>query len=85
LRRDAAELAVTTKDAPRVLGPRHELFVYVSDVDETIQRLREAHATVIREPIAMPWGERVAYISDPEGNLVSLANAPAEDQTAGAA
>src|ERR671933_763939 len=40
MRRDGAELAVTTEDSPRMLagvepgpGPRHELFVYVEDVD----------------------------------------------------
>ena len=33
-------------------------------------------ATVLREPADMSWGERVAYVTDPEGNLVSLANAP---------
>jgi hypothetical protein len=24
----------------------------------------------------MPWGERVAYVADPEGNLVTLAGTP---------
>jgi lactoylglutathione lyase len=83
LRRDHAELAVTTVDAPRMLagveptpGPRHELFIYVHGLDEAVDRLR-AHATVIREPTDMPWGERIAYVSDPEGNLVVLAQAPA--------
>jgi lactoylglutathione lyase len=86
LRRDASELAVTTEDAPRVLagiepqpGPRHELFVYVANVDETVERLRGRQVTIIREPVNMPWGERIAYISDPEGNLISLATAAAEE------
>jgi lactoylglutathione lyase len=84
LRREGgAELAVTTEDAPRMLagvepqpGPRHELFVYVSDVDAVVTHLRELGATVLREPADMFWGERVAYVTDPEGNLVSLANPP---------
>jgi lactoylglutathione lyase len=83
LRRDGAELAVTTEDAPRMLagvepgpGPRHELFVYVSDVDEVVGELRLAGATILREPADMFWGERVAWVTDPEGNLVSLANPP---------
>ncbi len=84
LRREGgAELAVTTEEAPRMLagvdpqpGPRHELFVYVSDVDATVAQLRELGATVLREPADMFWGERVAYVTDPEGNLVSLANPP---------
>jgi lactoylglutathione lyase len=83
LRREHAELGVTTEDAPRVLagvepgpGPRHELFVYVEDVDATVAALRDAGARVVREPVDMPWGERVGFVADPEGNLVSLA-APA--------
>jgi lactoylglutathione lyase len=80
LRRAGAELGVTTEDSPRMLagvepgpGPRHELFVYVDDVDGVVAALREGGVTVVREPVDMPWGERVAFVADPEGNLVSLA------------
>jgi lactoylglutathione lyase len=80
LRREGAELAVTTEESPRVLagvepgpGPRHELFVYVDDVDTTFAALREVGVSVVREPVDMPWGERVGFVADPEGNLVSLA------------
>jgi lactoylglutathione lyase len=79
LRRESAELAVTTEDSPRVLagvepgpGPRHEPFHYVEDVDSTVSAVRDAGVTVVREP-DMPWGERVGFVTDPEGNLVSLA------------
>jgi lactoylglutathione lyase len=81
LRRNGAELAVTTEDSPRMLarvepgpGPRHELFVYVDDVDAALGDLQRAGATVLREPTVMPWGERVGYVTDPEGNVVSLAS-----------
>jgi lactoylglutathione lyase len=80
LRRGAAELAVTTEASPRMLagvepgpGPRHELFLYVEDVDATFARLREAGDATLREPADMPWGERVAFVRDPEGNVVTLA------------
>lgn len=80
LRREGSELAVTTEESPRMLagvepgpGPRHELFVYVEDVDEAVAALRESGARVVREPADMPWGERVGFVADPEGNLVSLA------------
>lgn len=83
LRRDGAELAVTTEDSPRMLagiepgpGPRHELFVYVDDVDSAFAALRQAGAAVVREPADMPWGERIGFVADPEGNLVTLATAP---------
>lgn len=80
LRRDSAELAVTTEASPRTLagvepgpGPRHELFVYVDDVDAAITQLRDAEEMVLREPADMPWGERLAFLRDPEGNIVTLA------------
>lgn len=80
LRRGDAELAVTTEDSPRTLagvepapGPRHELFVYVEDVDATVAELRRSGTTVVRQPADMRWGERIAFVSDPEDNLVSLA------------
>jgi lactoylglutathione lyase len=83
MRRDAAELAVTTEDSPRMLagvepgpGPRHELFVYVEDVDGTVAGVRAAGGAVLKEAADMPWGERVGFVADPEGNVVSLA-APA--------
>src|SRR3954469_1605117 len=75
LRRDDAELGVTTEESPRLLagvepgpGPRHELFVYVIDVDATVAGLREADTTIVREPADVFWGERLAYVADPEGN-----------------
>ena len=80
LRRGDAELGVTIEEAPRMLagvepgaGPRHELFVYVDDVDATVERLRAEGIRVLREAAEMPWGERVAYVADPDGNVVSLA------------
>jgi lactoylglutathione lyase len=80
LRRDHAELAVTTEASPRVLagvepgpGPRHELFVYVEDVDASLTDLRAAGTTILREPADMPWGERIAFVHDPERNIVTLA------------
>jgi lactoylglutathione lyase len=39
--------------------------------------LREADTTIVREPADMFWGERLAYVADPEGNLVVLAGASA--------
>ena len=54
-------------------APRFELWIYVDDVDATVARLREADVPVLAEPEAMPWGERMAYVSDPDGNPVALA------------
>jgi lactoylglutathione lyase len=79
LRRSGAELAVTTVASPQQLlglevgsAPRFELYVYVEDVDGVVEALRSGGGTVLREPGDMPWGERVAYVADPEGNPVAL-------------
>ena len=83
LRRGGAELAVVTAASPRELigvevgeRPRFELFVYVDDVDRCVERLRTTGVAVLRAPRDMFWGERVAYVADPEGNPVALAAAP---------
>lgn len=85
LRRGTYEVAVVAAEWPQQqygrapgVGVRFELFVYVDDVDATMARLRAELATeVLREPADMPWGERVGYVADPEGNPVALA-APIE-------
>ena len=53
-------------------GHRVELCVYVEDVDESIAAARAARVEVVREPADQPWGERIAYVADPDGNLVML-------------
>ncbi|HEY2637274.1 MAG TPA: VOC family protein [Solirubrobacteraceae bacterium] len=83
LKRDEAELAVTTEESPRLLagvepgpGPRGELFVYVESPDAVVAGVEAAGGRVVRVPADMPWGERVGWVADPEGNLVSLARVP---------
>lgn len=46
--------------------------MYVDDVDAAVARLRAAQVPIVLEPTEQPWGERVAYVSDPDGNLVML-------------
>src|SRR3954449_7829418 len=72
LRRDDAELGVTTEDSPRLLagvepgpGPRHELFVYVADVDAIARDVETHGGSVLKPPADMPWGERVGFVADP--------------------
>jgi lactoylglutathione lyase len=54
-------------------SPRFELWVYVDDVDAAVA---EVDAPVLRPPDNMPWGERIAYVADPDGNPVTLAYRP---------
>jgi lactoylglutathione lyase len=53
-------------------GHRMELCVYVDQVDAMVERLRAAGVPILLEPVDQPWGERVAYVSDPDGNLLML-------------
>jgi lactoylglutathione lyase len=53
-------------------GDRFGLWVYVDDVDVTLERLRTFGAPVVAEPEDRPWGERVARLRDPGGHLVYL-------------
>lgn len=78
--RDESELAIVDAEWPAQqtslpLGtdPRFEMFIYVEELDETIEALRSRGVPVLQEPTDQPWGERTAYVTDPEGNPVSLA------------
>ena len=53
-------------------GHRIELCVYVDDVDDVFARARAGGFEAVAEPADMPWGERIAWIADPDGNLVML-------------
>ena len=53
-------------------GHRIELCVYVDDVDATVKAARDAGFDVVLEPRDQPWGERIAYLRDPDGNMVML-------------
>lgn len=77
LRRGEAEMGIVDAQWPGdqldiSMGkdPRFELFVYVDDVDAAAAELRGA---LMREAQDMPWGERIAYVRDPDGNPVALA------------
>lgn len=56
----------------RGAGDRMALWFYVDDVDDAFARWRSAGGDGVAEPAATPWGERVAQVRDPDGNLVNL-------------
>lgn len=53
-------------------GHRIELCVYVGDVDTVFAQARADGFEAVADPADMPWGERTAWIADPDGNLVML-------------
>jgi len=53
-------------------GHRFEVCLHVEDVDAAVAELRAAGAPVLVAPADQPWGERLAYVQDPEGNPVMV-------------
>ena len=82
MQRGDSTLGIVTTESPKQLigveagsGPRFEMFVYVDDLDACVDRLRGDGVRVFSEPQDMPWGERLAYVADPDGNPFALAQA----------
>ena len=64
-------------EAPAEPSERFSLWVYADDCDAAVERLRAAGVTIVAEPADQPWGERVARVLDPDGNLVIVGQAAA--------
>lgn len=54
-------------------GHRIELCIYVDDVDQAVAALESGGFPILLQPQDQPWGERVAFASDADGNAVMLA------------
>ena len=50
-----------------------ELGFKVPDVDAAYAELLAGGASPVTEPTTRPWGQRTAYIRDPDGYLIELA------------
>lgn len=55
-------------------GHRIELCINVESADEAVAALTQIGAPTVVPPTDLPWGERSAYVEDPDGNLVMLAS-----------
>ncbi len=51
---------------------RFALWVYADDCDAAVERLRAGGVRIVEEPADQPWGERVARVSDPDGNMIFI-------------
>lgn len=49
------------------------IFVYVEDVDKTIERALRGGGKVIVQPQNQFWGDRIAWIMDPAGHVWTIA------------
>jgi len=65
-----------TLRAPDPDAPGFELGFKVDDVDEAYRELRENGAPEVIAPTTRPWGQRTAYVRDPDGHLIELAQDP---------
>ncbi|GAA3793502.1 VOC family protein [Sphaerisporangium flaviroseum] len=61
------EAATDLSAAQRIL-----LSVDVDDVDGLLDRVEAAGGRLLGPSNDMPWGQRVAHIHDPDGNMVNL-------------
>lgn len=69
---DAASFPLHGQPRAATAGCRLEVCVYADDVDVAVAELRAAGVEVLMEPADQPWGERAAYVADPDGNPVFL-------------
>ena len=49
-----------------------EVGFVVESVEETIEALRQKGVNIVKEPVTKPWGQTVAYVSDPDGHYIEI-------------
>ena len=69
----AATLGVDELEEPDHDAPGFEIGFKVDDVDRVFDELVAAGAEPAVAPTDRPWGQRTAYLRDPDGHLVELA------------
>ncbi|AWI35560.1 glyoxylase [Bacillus safensis FO-36b] len=52
-----------------------EIGFVVDDVEQTIASMKEKGVSIIKEPAKKPWGQTVAYVSDPDGHFIEICDA----------
>jgi predicted enzyme related to lactoylglutathione lyase len=62
-----ADAAADVSAPPRIL-----LSVDVDDVNSLLDRVEAAGGHLLGRSTDMPWGQRVAHVHDPDGNMVNL-------------
>jgi lactoylglutathione lyase len=64
-------IGLSRSDSPAPPG-RVAFWLYADDVDAETTTLRRRGVEVVQEPADTEWGERMATVADPDGNLVYL-------------
>src|ERR1700694_5940043 len=58
---------------PLSTSPEFEIGFKVGDVDAAFAEMLSAGAAGVCEPTDRSWGQRTAYVRDPDGHLIELA------------
>ncbi|HZY93370.1 MAG TPA: VOC family protein [Candidatus Bathyarchaeia archaeon] len=53
---------------------RNYFAVFVEDVDREYEDLKAKGVHFVKPPTTHPWGQRIAYFEDPEGNLWEISH-----------
>ncbi len=61
---------------PEVSSPKFELGFKVEDCDATFEELVACGVPPVTVPQTRSWGQRTAYVADPDGNLIELVQDP---------
>nr|ADE22291.1 putative lactoylglutathione lyase [Streptomyces flavogriseus] len=69
---DNVKQATGMTNVGRTRVHQSEIVVLTPDVDALFARAKRAGARVLMAPKDQPWGERSAYVADPEGNFIQI-------------
>jgi catechol 2,3-dioxygenase-like lactoylglutathione lyase family enzyme len=67
------QAAAGVGDEGRAAPAGFEVWIETDDVPGAVERAVAAGAELLHEPVVKPWGQTVAYVRDPNGTLVELA------------
>lgn len=49
-----------------------ELGFVTDEVEAVVEHLRKEGVSIIMEPVEKPWGQKVAYVEDPDGHYIEI-------------
>ena len=71
----AAKLVSEAQIRPREDTIHRNYFaVFLEDVDKEYEELKAKGVHFVKPPTTFPWGQRIAYFEDPEGNLWEISH-----------
>ena len=62
-------------------GHAVDICIYVGDLEGVVDSAEKAGAAIPVRPQAMPWGETVAYVQDPEGTMLLVIQAEPDTES----